>query len=72
MLNTVAKVIHSRDEDNSKSYKWCYVVDGDAALLRRYLQMVGQSNHVSRHSNDVANAFVTWLRHASHHLKVVL
>ena len=22
--------------------------------------------------NDVANAFVTWLRHASHHLKVVL
>ena len=25
-----------------------------------------------RPNNDVANAFVTWLRHASHHLKVVL
>ena len=28
--------------------------------------------HMKVLANDVANAFVTWLRHASHHLKVVL
>ena len=29
-------------------------------------------NPEKRPNNHVANAFVTWLRHASHHLKVVL
>ena len=42
------------------------------ATFRWWDEAIVDKRKRCRPNNDVANAFVTWLRHASHHLKVVL